>query len=151
MGNCVTQLKLLTLDKLSSTIFCCLSVSRMSGIGNTRPNLHFFQYIQAQKPFTDSVPTYRVTHSILGLVHKWPHHLGLSIPSFFICQFCDNQPTQPYTDFLHLRICLLWFFASRKILPLEFLTSGKCCLVGIFFEIFALLEFWPTRNCSPAR
>ena len=28
----------------------------MSGIGNTRPNLHFFQYIQAYKPFTDPVP-----------------------------------------------------------------------------------------------
>ena len=28
----------------------------MSGIGNTRPNLHFFQYIQAYKPFADPVP-----------------------------------------------------------------------------------------------
>ena len=33
-----------------------LSVSGMSGIGNTRPNLHFFQYIQAYKPFADHVP-----------------------------------------------------------------------------------------------
>ena len=39
--DCVTQLKLYTLDKLSSTIFCCLWVS-VWGIGNTRPNLHFF-------------------------------------------------------------------------------------------------------------
>ena len=32
-----------------------MSVS-MSGIGDTRPNLHFFQYIQAYKPFGDHVP-----------------------------------------------------------------------------------------------
>ena len=51
---CVTQLMLYTGDKLSSTIFC-LWVS-VSGIGNTRPNLHFFQYIQAYKPFADHVP-----------------------------------------------------------------------------------------------
>ena len=67
LGNCVTQLKLYTLYELSSPIFCCLWVSE-SGIGVTRPNLHFFQYIQAYKPYTDSVPTNRVTHSILGLV-----------------------------------------------------------------------------------
>ena len=28
----------------------------MSGIGNTQPSLHFFQYIQAYKPFADPVP-----------------------------------------------------------------------------------------------
>ena len=32
-----------------------MSVS-VSGIGNTQPNLHFFQYIQAYKPFADPVP-----------------------------------------------------------------------------------------------
>ena len=48
--NCVTQLKLYTEYKLSSPIFCCLS-----GIGVTRPNLHFLQYIQAYKPFADHV------------------------------------------------------------------------------------------------
>ena len=53
--NCVTQLMLYIGDKLSSSIFCCLSVS-VSGIGNTWPNLHFFQYIQAYKPFADHVP-----------------------------------------------------------------------------------------------
>ena len=52
--NCVTQLKLYTGYKLSSPIFC-LWVS-VSGIGNTQPNLHFFQYIQAYKPFADPVP-----------------------------------------------------------------------------------------------
>ena len=67
---CSTQLKLYTLYKLSSSIFCCLWVKSVSGIGNTRPNLHFFQYIQAQKPFTDSISTHRVTHIILGLVLK---------------------------------------------------------------------------------
>ena len=70
--HCVTQLKLYTLYKLSSHIFCCLWVSE-SGIGVTRPNLHFFQYIQAYKPYTDSVPSNRVTHSILGLVSSSSH------------------------------------------------------------------------------
>ena len=42
--NCVTQLMIYTGDKLSSTILLSVSVS---GIGNTQPNLHFFQYIQA--------------------------------------------------------------------------------------------------------
>ena len=53
--NRVTQLMLYTGDKLSSNTFCCLSVS-VSGIGNTRSNLHFFQYIQAYKPFADHIP-----------------------------------------------------------------------------------------------
>ena len=48
--HCVTQLKLDTVEKLSNPIFCCLS-----GIGVTRPNLHFFQYIQAYKPFDDPI------------------------------------------------------------------------------------------------
>ena len=48
--HCVTQLKFYTVDKLSSTKFCCLSVS---GISNTWPNLHFFQCRQAYKPFAD--------------------------------------------------------------------------------------------------
>ena len=52
--NCVTQLMLYTGDKLSSPIFP-LWVS-VSGIGVTRPNLHFFQYIQAYKPFANPVP-----------------------------------------------------------------------------------------------
>ena len=51
----MTKLKLYSLDKLRSSIFCFLSVCA-SGIGNTRPNLHFFQYIQAYKPFADHVP-----------------------------------------------------------------------------------------------
>ena len=51
---CVTQLKLYTLNKLSSTIFCCLCVCVcVWGIGVTRPNLHLFQYIQAYKPYAD--------------------------------------------------------------------------------------------------
>ena len=54
LQNCVTQLMLYTGDKLSSPIFP-LWVS-VSGIGVTRPNLHFFQYIQAYKPFADPVP-----------------------------------------------------------------------------------------------
>ena len=39
--NCVTQLKLYTLCKLSSPIFCCLCVS-LSGIGNTRSSFRIF-------------------------------------------------------------------------------------------------------------
>ena len=47
-NNYVTQLKLQILDKLSSSIFGCLWVS-VSRIGDTQPNLLFFQYILAQK------------------------------------------------------------------------------------------------------
>ena len=43
--------------RLSSSIFPCLSFVRLSPrYGNIRPNLHFFQYIQAYKPFADPVP-----------------------------------------------------------------------------------------------
>ena len=49
--NCVTQLKLYTGYKLSSSIFSCLCVC-LWGICDTRPNLHLFQYIQAYKPFS---------------------------------------------------------------------------------------------------
>ena len=52
--HCVTQLMLYTGEKLSSPIFWCLSVC-VSGIGNTWPNLHFFQYMQAYKHFTDPI------------------------------------------------------------------------------------------------
>ena len=51
--DCVTQLKLDTVEKLSSPIFC-LWVS-VWGIGNAWPNLHFFQYIQAYKPIADPI------------------------------------------------------------------------------------------------
>ena len=58
-------------------------------IGVTRPNLHFFQYMQAYKPSTDSLPTNRVTHSILGLVslimshaqYPWSSSCDVSSPS----------------------------------------------------------------------
>ena len=63
--NCVTQLKLYTFDKLSSSIFCCLSVSEISGIGVTRPNLHFFQYVQAYEPFADPVPHYTKQYQLI--------------------------------------------------------------------------------------
>ena len=43
--SCVTQLKLLILDKLSSTIHCCLFVCLSIHISDTRPNLHFFSLI----------------------------------------------------------------------------------------------------------
>ena len=54
--NCVTQLKLYTVDKLSSPIFCCLSV---------RPNINFFQYIQAYKPFADPLPPNTKQHQLI--------------------------------------------------------------------------------------
>ena len=44
-GHCVTQLKLYTFDKLSSTIFCCLSVSQASVTPDQISTI--FQYIQA--------------------------------------------------------------------------------------------------------
>ena len=45
---------LYTGDKLSSPIFT-LWVS-VSGIGVTRPNLYFFQYMEAKKSFADHEP-----------------------------------------------------------------------------------------------
>ena len=61
----------LSLNFILTTSWVALySVVCELGIGNTRPNLHFFQYILAQKPFTDSISTHRVTHIILGLVLK---------------------------------------------------------------------------------
>ena len=76
--DCVTQLKLYTVDKLSSSTFCCLSVC-VSGIGNTWPNLHFFQNIQAYKPFADPVPpNTKKCQLILTQYHQVPliiHHL----------------------------------------------------------------------------
>ena len=47
---CVTQLKLWILDKLSSSIFCCLSISSGSGIGDTRPKLQFFNIYRHKSP-----------------------------------------------------------------------------------------------------
>ena len=52
--NCVTQLMLYTGDKLSSTIFWCLSVCEASVSPDQIST--FFQYIQAYKPFADHVP-----------------------------------------------------------------------------------------------
>ena len=75
--NCVTQLKRYTLDKLSSTIFCCLSVC-LWGIGDTRPNLHFFNI-------------YR--HKVLGLVISKQHlsHKILEFnQSYKICQIQNH-------------------------------------------------------------
>ena len=79
--NCVTQLKLYTGYKLSSSIFCCLWVS-MSGIGNTRPNLHFFQYIQAYKPYADPVPcNTKQCQFLLTQYHQVPDSIALYWPS----------------------------------------------------------------------
>ena len=37
----------------------------MSGIGNTRPNFHVFQYIQAYKPFADPVPSNTMQYQLM--------------------------------------------------------------------------------------
>ena len=37
----------------------------MSGIGDTWLNLHFFQYIQAYKPFADPVPPYTKQYQLI--------------------------------------------------------------------------------------
>ena len=70
--NCVTQLKLYTGDKLSSSIFCCLWVS-VWGIGNTQPNLHFSNI-------------YRHTSPLLTLYHLKPSSTNLYWPS--ASQYC---------------------------------------------------------------
>ena len=50
--NCVTQLKLYTVDKLSSSIFCCLSVRHRWHLTKNR----LFPIYKAYKPFADPVP-----------------------------------------------------------------------------------------------
>ena len=63
---CVTQLKLYTFDKLSSTIFCCLSVSQALVTPN---QISIFSNIYRHKsPILTLYQIIRVTHSILGLV-----------------------------------------------------------------------------------
>ena len=57
--NCVTELKLYTLDKLSSTIFCCLCVFK----GSVTPD-----QISSFSIYTGTKALYWVTHSTLGLV-----------------------------------------------------------------------------------
>ena len=50
LRHCVTQLKLYTLDKLSSTVFCC-PCECLWGIGDTLLNLHFFNIYRHKSPF----------------------------------------------------------------------------------------------------
>ena len=78
---------------LSTSCAALYSVVCVLGIGDSRPNLHFFQYIQVYKPYTDSVPTNRVTHSTLGLVslimnhaqYTWSCSCDVSSPSMSHC------------------------------------------------------------------
>ena len=75
MPNCVTQLKLDTVEKLSSTIFCCLSVSqsvRHRCHPTKSPLFPIYTGIQAlcwpNTIYKGIKVLFWVTHSILGLV-----------------------------------------------------------------------------------
>ena len=70
----MTELKLYIFDKLSSYIFCCLSDVRHR-CHLTKSSL-FPIYTGIKALLTDSVPTNRVTHSILSLVHIYVHDQG---------------------------------------------------------------------------
>ena len=68
--NCVTQLMLYTGDKLSSTIFCCLSVCQ----GSVTPDqISTFSniYIQAYKPFADPVPPDTKQYQLILTSDQW--------------------------------------------------------------------------------
>ena len=88
----VTQLMLYTGDKLSSSIFP-LWVS-VSGIGNTRPNLHFFQYIQACKHFTDPIQLNTKQYRIIMTQY---HHVPTSNAQYWPSS-TNYQPVPPHTD-----------------------------------------------------
>ena len=100
----------------------------MSGTGVTRPNLHFFQYIQAYKPFADLVPpnikqyqliltkyqplssyTDPVPSSVTCNSSSWRHSSANWIISFFSTHlmshaqytwssYCYFQPTLKHTS-----------------------------------------------------
>ena len=78
--NCVTQLKLQDLDKLSSSIFCvCEWVSECVRDRNDRPNLHFFNIFRYKSP-------------LLSL-YQVPSSTNLYWPST-----TKYQPVSSYTD-----------------------------------------------------
>ena len=73
--NQVLEIAWLSLNRLSSSIFCYLSVSLL-GTRNTQLNLHLFKYIQAYKPYFDpeeylQVPTV-ITFWSIHWIFLWP-------------------------------------------------------------------------------
>ena len=94
--SCVTQLKLYTLDKLSSTLFCCLCVC-VWGIGVTRQNLHFFNIYRHKSPFW-------FTHSILGLVfnYVWVTNCKCSL-RFILSKATKNDKSKISAQFFRAR------------------------------------------------
>ena len=79
--SCVTQLKLYTLDKLSSTIFCCLSVCETSVTPNQFSNLfNIFRHISPTLSQCSESSTAQYT--IRGLVFKWNWNPILFLPQY---------------------------------------------------------------------
>ena len=91
-----------------------------SGIGVTRPNLHFFQYIQAYKPYTDPIPpiTNQYQHKMTHY-HQLPTSIAIYWPSTVLSS--NNQDkfiihhlvTHSWANFLWL----IWW-ATHSILGL---------------------------------
>ena len=80
LRNCVTQLKLYTFEKLSSTIFCCLWASQTSV---SPDQISTFSDIYRHKsPILTLYQLIRVTHSILGLVILPPQFCHQHHPLF---------------------------------------------------------------------
>ena len=126
----MTQLNLYTGDKLSSTIFCCLSVFEW-GIGNTPPNLHFFQYIQAYKPFADPVPPITIT------IHHLVRHSSANwIISLFTSHLMSHAQ---YTWSSFLEVCPI--FATHIIQ--KYLRSGIFKGHSILLNLTTLSPFVP--------
>ena len=82
--NCSSQPS--SVHWLSSSIFPC-SVFCPSRYGNIRPNIYFFQYIQAKKPCNSLVPLHtKQYHVILTQYHQVPSSTALKWPGTIMYQ-----------------------------------------------------------------
>ena len=98
--NCVTQLNLDTVEKLSSPIFCCLCVS-LSGIGNTRSSFRIFNI-------------YRHKSTLLTHYHSITSSCNDPVP----VPVNDGEPT-----YWHLEFDLLIFQCIHMFKNVEGVTS----------------------------
>ena len=105
----MTQLKLKTLDKQNSTIFCCLCVCLL-GIGDTRPNLSFFNiYRRKYLSCLTRAPVIAMAQSHdVQYVRQWSDE---------ICKFA-NLPPFPLTHY-----SLVWRYTYASCLEVLVFTN----------------------------
>ena len=126
----VLEIAWLSLNRLSSSIFCCLSVSLL-GTRNTQLNLHLFKYIQAYKPYFDpeeylQVPTV-ITFWSIHWIFLWP--IWWVTPSILrlVCSFI-------WWIYRHI------FFETIENLHSHFNCNKKRTKM-IYIETYAVLSF----------